>query len=231
MGKFVPSRVRGVFLAACLTAAAAWVPAGTAGLLTDASFENGIDPLPDLSTGYWSYGVWGADNGAEVLAENGITPMDGDYMLRSLRDADSWSTTWQSIDLTPWAAAVDAGQVVLDYSAWVNTPDAGSPMRTGIGLRFYSSRSGADLLAFPQVGLWVDRDPSTWEPLSLVTVVPPGARHLVVELMYTSASLGNLPGYADGLSLSLTVIPTPSSASLGLVAAAVVAAGRLRRTF
>lgn len=219
-------------------------------LLTNPGFESGmsINVVPS------SAGVWGADTNAIVTAENGITPLGGTKMLKFVdttpSDVPSDGTgadVVQLIDVSSFAAAIAAGQATATFSASFNriTGDGSTDTQFNVEIRPYSG-SIAD---FPtNLNTWIgssalgtfdsDGDTSTWQSISTSLLLPAGTTYLGVWLSaienmhndhYTFTEFAG--HYADNASLTIAVIPEPSTFGLfaGLLGLGLVVHLRRKR--
>lgn len=230
-----------VFGMFCTSAVFAYVqpklPAGVTRLLPlpDAGFESGSQ-VPALGIPARS-GAWSGDFSRVVGAENGITPKEGQRMLRFLRSDNELSSkngrsyvgsVAQVIDLRPLRAELSGAEQLVEVSALFN----GIPMPQG-GLFEFNVKAAAfrgDIADAP--GLWedhessvsrsartvgADSDTSTWQRVAVPLAVPPDADFVIIEcaVVFKGPQVENgaaeFPGhYVDQVGVRLTAPGTLS---------------------
>ena len=138
-------------------------------VLNDRSFESGVFSQPSQTSGFTAadVGNWAVgDPFSVVTAENGITPLHGNNMLKFGTTGGSSSDLYQIVDLTAFGAQIDSGTVTADLSIHYNAVAAGG--NAGLRLLAYGSAtlpttfSGLTVLGGNFQGLSLDGDPSTW---------------------------------------------------------------------
>jgi len=208
-------------LAQCTATFASNTATTTGNLVSNPGFEQIVaaGSLPSLA------GVWQGDAASTVPAEGGITPHGGARMLKFVSTGQQASAAlvssqmWQVVDLRAWTAAIDAGGVAVDASAWFNrvtggpntdrrfdlrvlafdTTDAGVPMR-------YQSNG-----ALATQAASVNTTGAAWQQANLRLVLPPLTRVVLVEIyayedVLNDAQAPEFDGhYADDVVLTLTV--------------------------
>lgn len=197
--------------------------------LVDAGFELGSQ-VPALGTPAGA-GAWSGDFSRVVMAENGITPNQGQRMLRILRadhelsskNARSYvGSVAQVIDLRPLRAELSGGEQLVEVSAQFNA----IPMPQG-GLFDFNVKAAAfrgHIADAPR--LWEDHEASvsrsartvvadsevaTWQRVAMPLVVPLDADFLVIEAAVvfkgplSAQSVAEFPGhYVDQVEVRLT---------------------------
>jgi len=186
-------------------------------LLSDAGFENGIDPLPGLPPVVgppFSPGFWGAELGGEVPAEFSVTPLAGNYMLYMENEGGIVTQTFQAVNVTSYAGMIDAGLAVASLAAFYNAQGGFAGVTTAPGLLFFAGiNDWGSPLGSTFANFTLDASPNTWEPYVLSAPVPPLTRWIVVQLGYVDATLPfGTRAYVD--ESSLRVIPEPGSLAL-----------------
>jgi hypothetical protein len=179
--------------------------AARAQLLGDPSFES--DPIGTQigqTLLFTSTGEWTIDLGFIAGAENGITPFDGDQMLRLDGGSHSSTDIYQLIDVTPFADAIASQQAVADFSAYFNNAAAHN-VRVGFVV-FEENSLPLDINTqsdgFTSTETFTtDADLATWERVSGQFLIPLNTSFLGVSI--NSVSDGTL-SYADLASLSIT---------------------------
>src|SRR5829696_938374 len=105
-----------MFALAIITVIAAPAAAVTTpNLLVDPSFEtNPLIGIGSILGPPYTTGVWGAENGANVLAQSGIIPAAGVRMHRMDDDGLVVTQTFQLGDVSAYAAQINAGIVTVN---------------------------------------------------------------------------------------------------------------------
>jgi len=229
------SRTNRILVCAVLVAAvAASAQSARANLLVDPGYEvNALTSASNVLNNFAGFqGIWGAEVGAIVGAENGVTPPEGVQMLRMDDDGLVATQTFQVTDVTAYAGLIDSGNAVVGLSALFNV-DAHVPAAVGgVTVLFFSAANFGSQIGSPITANLntLDALPSTWESASAGGPVPIGTRWLVSQVAYGNASLigddGVIhPGYVDIADLRLL----PEPATIGLVVVAATALIRRRR--
>jgi hypothetical protein len=203
-------------LCAVLIAASA-----SANVLIDPGFEtNPLTTAANVLNNFALYqGQWGDEVSAIVTAENGITPSQGVRMLRMDDDGISWTQTFQSTDVSAYAATIDAGGVGINAIGQFNAHPNLSAALSNITVLFFSAANFGSQIGTPIISnLTLDTSPNTWEANLAVGFVPVGTRWLVTQVAYQNASLlGSdgvfYPGYVDAAEVWVKV-PEPATMSL-----------------
>ncbi len=202
-------------------------------LLSDASFENAINPLPGLASVVgppFSPGFWGTEGGGEVPAENGITPAHLQHMLYMYNAGGAVTQTFQAVDVSSFATAIDSGQAIADFRALVNTYLTGQVFVPG--LLFYAGPNDWGSHIGSWFGnLWLDSDPATWEIFAVSAPLPVNTRWIVVQLGYSNSYLPrDGRAYVDAVGLDIRIVPEPASVMVfGLGGACLVGWAYLAR--
>jgi hypothetical protein len=223
-------------LAVGLAAAALGLPpaatASTVSLLNNGDFETAVSTALTLSWNSSVYGKWAVgDPMTTTGAVNGITPVGGSLMMDFSPTGGISADVYQIVDLTAYAAQIDAGLVTVDTSAYF---DAVSAARVGMALLRWTAAptqfSGYTLLEQGTPFL-TDGNKSTWERFGFTGVaLSAGTRYLGFGLN----SPTNAPQtYADNASLLLHINDglngTPEPGTLPLIGAALLGLSALRR--
>ncbi len=158
------------------------------------------EPIPDL-------GVWYGDPASIVAAENGVTPAEGNFMMRFLGGGGSQSNIYQFVSTPPelrgtdvrFEALFNATEVSPVHSmGLVSLSDslvAGSPYPSSFGEHIVSE------------SIDLDTDPLTWELFQVELNIPNDSQTLVFNVNGTNS---NAAVYADRVRL----VPEPSSFAL-----------------
>jgi hypothetical protein len=193
----------------------------SANLLIDSGFEtNPLTTYTNVLGNFPGYvGQWGDEVSSIVTAENGITPFQGVRMLRMDDDGISWTQTFQSTDVSAFAATIDAGGVGINAIGQFNAHPNLSAALSNITVSFFSAANFGSQIGSPITSnLTLDTSPNTWEANLAVGFVPVGTRWLVTQVAYQNASLlGSdgvyYPGYVDATEVWVKV-PEPATMSL-----------------
>jgi hypothetical protein len=215
--------------------------ASTVSVLNDGGFEDPSGILPTALRLSWTsaaYGRWAVgDPMAAVGATNGITPHTGSEMLYFSPTGGVSSDVYQPIDVSAYAAQIDAGLVTADLGAFFNALGGGT-----VGLDLYGVTSsaplafgGETLLGGKFNNFTVDGDRSTWQQFQVNHVLlTAGTRFLFFGLHAPTSSAGT---YADDASMTLTIndgatsgVPEPGTVALVLGGLLGMAWTRHRRT-
>ncbi len=209
--------------------------ATTVSILQDGGFEDPSLILPSALRLSWTsavYGKWAVgDPMAAVGAVNGITPLAGTAMMLFSATSGSSSDVYQIVDVSAYAAQIDAGLVTVTATASYNSSSANS---VGLSIERYASAptsfAGYSALAGGVNLFSVDGDKSTWQQFSLSNiVVTAGTRYLEFGM----DSPTSVPqSYADEASLVLTINDgnsVPEPATLAVLMAGCIGLLRARR--
>lgn len=202
-------------------------------LLADHSFENGIDPLPDLTavispTGF-VHGLWGAERGGEVRFDRGVWPAHWEHMLYMEDEGLTVTQAFQAVDVTPFAALIDSGQAVADYRALVNTYLANQVFVPGL-MFFADDDDWGNPIGQAFWNQSLDSDPNTWENFVRFEPIPVGTRWIIAQVGFADAPLPDGErAYVDATMLQIVPVPEPGSLlALGAGLASLVSL-RLRK--
>ena len=196
-----------------LTTASLPPRAAAANLLVDPEF-NGTPALNTLANVFgppFITGQWGAENGAIVGVDGGVTPLTARTMLAEYSPAGGYTQTMQATDVS-----ADPALSTYTLSAYFNANMNLSAAQAYVNLSFYDASYNP--LGVPvSSGLVLDNSPSTWQPISLTLTEPLNTKYIVSQVLYLESSLtdssgATWPGYVD--SASLTLVPEPSVLAL-----------------
>lgn len=208
-------------LARCTATFEAVTSVSTGNLVANPGFEQLVAAggVPSLA------GAWQGDATSTVGAEAGIAPRSGASMLKFIATGPQASANlvssqmWQIVDLRAWSAAIDAGGVRVDASAWFNRVTGGPHTDRRFDLRvlaFDSTDAGVPMRyesngALAVGAATVDTTGAAWQQASLQLVLPPLTRVVLVEIyayedVLNDAVAPEFDGhYADDVVLTLTV--------------------------
>ncbi len=199
------------------------VPFGV-NLLQNPGFEDADVVVATLPS---SAGRWQGDLSARTGSDQGITPRTGSWMLKfgatGLVPGVGLFTSqqWQTIDLSAFAASIDAGKVRLNAGMWVNRVSGDAETDTRFDLRvlvFPGTPAGFPADYPPAAGqirsTTINAEAGSWQQLQVqFDVVPAGTRYVAVEIypyedVVDDGELPEFDGhYADDISLVLTELP------------------------
>jgi hypothetical protein len=219
-----------------------------ANMVTNPSFET---PEPTFIFGFpgvpSTFGDWGGDLSEIVTAESGVSPFDGDHMLRfdaTGNSADPLLTAaqiYQTIDVSGYSAEIAQGIAQADVSAFFNrvTGDAQTDTSFAVHVYAFAGEPGSLLtqlinstyLDVAGGGVGTDGDPLTWEIASASLLLPTGTDFLAARLtasenVFNDGSHPEFDGhYVDMVSAEMVIIPEPAT----LLLLAVGSLGLIRR--
>ncbi len=220
----------------CAIAAAAFcslslsAAAGPIEVLVDGGFEITSSPQ-GAQTSFTSgaYGGWAVgDAMSTATAEDGVTPYQGDTMLRFGTSGGSSSDLYQIVDVTAFGDDIDAGLVTANMSIFYNAPGV-----TTAGLRLLgwtsapTSFSGVSILGGAINNAAIDADINTWQQFTVNDIaLTAGTRYLGFGIHELTA----LPlAYADNASLEIAVVSVPEPTTVALLGMGFAGIGFARR--
>jgi hypothetical protein len=184
-------------------------PSAGANLLVDPEFD-GLPPLNTLLPVFgppFITGQWGAENGAILGVDGGVTPLTATTMLAEYYTG-SYTQTIQVTDIS-----ADPPLSAYSLSAYFNANQNLPAAHAFVNVSFYDA-AYVLLSAPPSVGLVLDNNTSTWQQISVTATGPLSAKYIVSQVLYDDSTLigvngATYPGYVD--SASLTLVPEPGS--------------------
>lgn len=205
-----------------------------ANMLVDPGFEsNALTSYTNVLTNFPGFvGQWGDEVSTIVTAENGVTPSQGVRMLRMDDDGISWTQTFQSTNVSAYAATIDAGGVGINAIAQYNAHPHLSAALSNITVFFFSAANWGSQIGTPLISnLTLDASPNTWQANLVAGVVPVGTRWLVTQVAYQNASLLGTdgvmyPGYVDAAELWVKV---PEPTTLGMLGLGILGLWKKRK--
>ena len=197
--------------AGLLLAIVSSTPSATAAnLLVDPEFDGtpALNTLTNVFGPPFLLGQWGAENGAIVGVDGGVTPLTARTMLAEYSPAGGYTQTIQVTDVS-----ADPALSTYALSAYFNANQYVSGAHAFVNITFYDSSNNL-LGGPPSSGLILDGNTSTWEQISLTATEPLSTKYIVSQVLYDenflTGSDGALhPGYVD--SASLTLVPEPGT--------------------
>jgi hypothetical protein len=191
-----------------------------ANLLVDPGFEsNPLTTAANVLTNFPAYqGVWGQENSTIVGAEFTVTPAQGVQMLR-MDNTGSYTQTFQTTDVTSYAALIDAGGTTVNINALFNANPKIAAALGGIGVSFFTASNYGSLTSSISNTFTLDNAPGTWQPISVSGAIPVGTRWLLSQVFFQDATLQGAPpdptfygGYVDAADLTIT--PEPATIAI-----------------
>jgi PEP-CTERM motif len=209
----------------------------TGNLLVDPGFENpALTPFTQILGPPFTTGVWGGENAANVTGpDNGVSPAGGVQMHRMDDDGLSATQSWQLVDVTPYSAAINAGNATVNFSALFNVPQDVQAAAGSVGVSFFNAGQVPLPPLFTGVPSNPDSNPAGWQSYGLGGLaVPPTTSYIRMQVAYSNVTMQspvgpNRPGFVDDARLTLTLVPEPATLALGAMALlGMVCIGRRR---
>jgi len=171
-------------------------------------------------------GIWAPEMGSITTATLGVTPAAGARMLGMTNAGGAASQTFQSVDVTAYAALINSGTATMNASALYNTNGGYTGAQGSIVVQFFTTSNYGSLIGNSGFGtLALDANPLTWETASISSAIPVGTTWMVFQVFYGNASIGNNTGFVDNAFLE--IVPTPGA--LALLGLGGLVGGRRRR--
>ena len=231
---------------AMLAAAALGLPlsatATTISVLNNGDFETPFAFTTASAPDAVPYGEWAVGDGASTsVAAHGITPLSGSLMFHFGAAAGTSDDVYQVIDVSAYAAEIDAGLVTADLSAYYNSASATS---AGMSLFRYTgpptafSGNGFTKLVGINTAFSLDGNLGTWQQFgSQDVLVTAGTRYLMFGLnQHTIYGYQDTKTYVDDASVVLNIndgvtaaVPEPSTLSLVIFGLGLPLFARARR--
>lgn len=225
------SRVLTAFIAVAAAAPSAYAII-TPNLVTDPGFESNpiYAPFTDILGPPYVQNQWGEEMSTIVTGPNaGVTPI-GARMLRMANSGGAATQAFQLIDVSAYSAAINLGTATVTGSAFYNAPTTIPAAGVGVSVSFFDSSNVALFPPFASGGLpALDNNTSTWEQRSVTGLVPVNTAFMLMQVAYSNITIGNSPGFVDETSMTLRLVPEPTSIALGGIALAGALFLRKRR--
>ena len=213
-----------------LSAQAAQIANTSSNLLSDPGFEPGTPNL--LPPGVPGLNRWSRENAELIVGQSGgISPFEGNGMLKLNDSGALTSQVAQFINVSDFAAEIDAGKVGVSLSALYNSATSDTSVSTLIRARSALSFSGDTLIQNFGTNLLLDSDLETWETVSVgidsLIFLPVGTRFIDAEVVAFNASIPE-GAFVDSADLRLitfsdvTPDPNPVPEPSGLLGLAAV---------
>jgi hypothetical protein len=185
-----------------------------------------------------SYGDWSGDLSSITGTSDGITPYEGQQMLKFKGSLDigaspthDGSEVFQLIDISSYSDLVASGQAIAKTSAFFNRIAGDAYTDTKFALEI--SACTGDLSNFngnysfidtQEVIFFSDSDSQTWEQVTADLLIPANTDYLAINIaagedIYNDGTYPEFDGhYADAVSIE--IVPEPATIglfSLGLI--------------
>lgn len=173
-------------------------------ILVDPGFNSGslaLLPFTDTDLERWMH-----ENAALVtgLQADGVSPVEGDGMLRIQKSTLSASQVRQRIDLSALATQISGGGIRATATGSVNASVSGTS--GGVLLIAFSPSAPGGTLTHSDNGL-LDGDPGTWEASTASLLLPPDTTAVEMQYVFTNSLLPmGESGYGDDAALVLDSI-------------------------
>ena len=212
----------------------------SANLLGDPGFDS--HPLLGFNTVLGDFtgqqNNWGSENGTIVAGTSyDYVTAIGTSMLSMTATGGSATQTVQVINLSAYAAEINAGNATFDLQALFTEGTSNPAIKgfsgadAGVVASFFTSNSfsNPNTPASLSTSFILDEDPSTWQTVSVNGSIPINTTWMSVQVLYNNTSLGSHAGYVDSASLTVTTVPEPSGCVLlGLGAGVLLLRNRRR---
>lgn len=200
------------------------------GLVIDSGFNSGSQAFvgfDEIRLSPHRFEVWGDEKSVQVAGvENGVTPLEGDGMLRMDQTVLIGSSIQQRFDVSMFSSEIDTGTVTADFGAAFNVAsDLATAAEGSMKILYISSDVSGNLSnnnlgkveIFTEDQGGIDADAMTWQDFGVTgNLVPVGTRSVLIELNYFNDSIRNREGYVDDVQFGLSTasVPEPSAAWL-----------------
>jgi len=207
--------------------------ASAVNVLTEPSFElNPLTTLSNVLTNIPAFqGQWGHENSTIWTGPDGFVNPDSFSRMLKVDLGGNYSQTGQCIDVSAYAADIDAGNVLVAMGAMFNADlpaaDGSASLSFIDSSGLFGNFTGPDLATG---NVTLDALASTWQPIGLGNTMPAGTRWLFFQVAYRDATLIDGQGqsgfgYVDSAIVDVMVVPEPTT----LVALSLVGMLALRR--
>ncbi|MCA9294739.1 MAG: hypothetical protein KDA20_13100 [Phycisphaerales bacterium] len=206
-----------------------------ANLLTDPGFElNPLDTIANVLSDFTTYqNLWGPESSTIVGVDGGITPASGLNQMRMDWNGGVTTQTIQMVDVSSFAALIDAGNAQIVANALYNAapnPGVVNGPTAGVYVNYFSAANFGSMIGPTDLSVFnLDLNPMSWEFNGVTATVPIGTRWVAFQVAYDNNSiLGLSGGYVDDTFMEIRAIPAPGPIALS-GAAGLVALRRRRR--
>jgi hypothetical protein len=193
----------------------------TPNLLTDPGFNTSLtNPLISYLNVLgppFTMNTWGDENSAVVGPQFGVSPLEGNGMLRMDDDGLVVTQIFQHVNVAGFATDIDAGNASAFLSANFTTGGGVVGSVAAMYIRYFTAANtflGTSAFVTPPL----DANPLTWQLHNVPwSTIPAGTRILEAQLAYVNSTLPpNIGGYVDLADLRLRTVPEPSTCLLAL---------------
>lgn len=167
---------------------------------------------------------WSGDLVASVEAEEEVTPLEGNRMMRlTLKPSRELSHAWRIVDLADFPELAHAETRRLEVSAAFNTPEPAGALRYRVRLAAFGQEPTAlreiwsdESVIFDTMieqvvrNVWTQPDDRGWQTVQACLEIPPGTRSIVISLAAGATDPDQPPEvhYLDDVRARFVIAPT-----------------------
>lgn len=167
---------------------------------------------------------WSGDLVASVEAEEEVTPLEGNRMMRlTLKPSRELSHAWRIVDLADFPELAHAETRRLEVSAAFKTPEPAGALRYRVRLAAFGQEPTAlreiwsdESVIFDTMieqvvrNVWTQPDDRGWQTVQACLEIPPGTRSIVISLAAGATDPDQPPEvhYLDDVRARFVIAPT-----------------------
>lgn len=167
---------------------------------------------------------WSGDLVASVEAEEEVTPLEGNRMMRlTLKPSRELSHAWRIVYLADFPELAHAETRRLEVSAAFNTPEPAGALRYRVRLAAFGQEPTAlreiwsdESVIFDTMieqvvrNVWTQPDDRGWQTVQACLEIPPGTRSIVISLAAGATDPDQPPEvhYLDDVRARFVIAPT-----------------------
>ena len=167
---------------------------------------------------------WSGDLVASVEAEEEVTPLEGNRMMRlTLKPSRELSHAWRIVYLADFPELAHAETRRLEVSAAFNTPEPAGALRYRVRLASFGQEPTAlreiwsdESVIFDTMieqvvrNVWTQPDDRGWQTVQACLEIPPGTRSIVISLAAGATDPDQPPEvhYLDDVRARFVIAPT-----------------------